>query len=98
MAEQQDDWQEKLRQWAASLEKANFGEYVQLLQNPRRMIVLNFIGGLSRGVGIGVGFLILAAVLVYFLQRLALLNLPVIGQFLADLVRIVQAQLHTPTI
>lgn len=99
MAEPQEPFtKDQLERIAAYLEKANFGEYVQLLQRPYRLILLNFLGGLSRGVGIGIGFVILAALLVYILQKLALLNLPIVGRFIADLVQIVKAQLHTPTI
>ena len=79
-------------------ERVNFGAYVQLLQKPKQLIWLNFIGGLARGVGIGLGFTLLAALLVVIMQQLSVLNLPVIGAYIADIVRIVQAQLHTPTI
>ncbi len=48
--------------------------------------------------GIGVGFTLIAALLVYLLQALAVYNLPVIGGFIAELVKIVQAQLHTPRV
>ncbi len=78
-------------------ERVNFGAYVQLLQRPRRLIWLNFVGGLARGVGIGLGFTLLAALLIVIMQKLSVWNLPVIGTYIADVVRIVQAQLHTPT-
>ncbi len=79
------------------LERANFSAYVQLLQRPLRLIWLNFIGGIARGVGIGIGFTLIAGLVLMALQRMALVNLPFIGSFIADLVRIVQAQLHMPT-
>ncbi len=79
-------------------ERVNFGAYVQLLQRPKQIIWLNFLGGLARGVGIGLGFTVLAALIVLILGQLSVLNLPVVGKFIADIVRIVQAQLHTPTI
>jgi len=79
------------------LEAANFSGYVDLLQRPKRMIVQNFVSGLARGVGIGLGFTLLAAAFVIVFTKLSLLNLPVIGGYIADIVRIVQAQLHTPT-
>ncbi|MHB1682012.1 MAG: DUF5665 domain-containing protein [Bacilli bacterium] len=78
-------------------ERINFGAYVQLLQQPKKLIWLNFIGGLARGVGIGLGFTLLAALLIVVMQELAVWNLPIIGSYIADVVRIVQAQLHTPT-
>lgn len=79
-------------------ERVNFGAYVQLLLRPWKLIWLNFLGGLARGVGIGLGFTLLAALLVVVIQKLSLLNLPIVGAYIADVVRIVQAQLHTPTI
>ncbi|WP_245926323.1 DUF5665 domain-containing protein [Sulfoacidibacillus thermotolerans] len=79
-------------------ERVNFGAYVSLLQKPWRLIYLNFIGGLARGIGIGLGFTLLAALLIVIMQHLAVLNLPLIGSYIADVVRIVQAELHTPTV
>lgn len=90
--------EEPLRILAAHLERGNFAEYVSLITRPSRLLWINFLGGLSRGVGIGVGFTVIGAFLVYVLQALAVYNLPVIGGFIADLVRIVRAQLNTPRI
>lgn len=50
---------------------------------------MNFLGGLSRGFGIAVGITLLSALVLWFLQRLVSLNLPLIGNFIAELVRIV---------
>ncbi|WP_288009111.1 DUF5665 domain-containing protein [Kyrpidia sp.] len=90
--------EEPLRTLAAYLERGNFAEYVYMVTRPSRLIWINLISGLSRGVGIGVGFTLIAALLVYLLQALAVYNLPVIGGFIAELVKIVQAQLHTPRV
>ncbi|MFC4769535.1 DUF5665 domain-containing protein [Effusibacillus consociatus] len=89
---------EHIEQLALHLERAQFAEYVQLLNRPRRLITLNFVSGIARGVGTGLGFTVIFALLLMILQELADQNLPIIGKFLADIVRIVQAQLHTPTI
>ncbi|GGI97357.1 hypothetical protein GCM10010885_03700 [Alicyclobacillus cellulosilyticus] len=83
---------------AAYLERANFAAYADLLQRPWRLAFLNWFGGLFRGFGIGIGFTIVAALVIMLLQWLEILNLPVIGRFIAELVRIVQAQLRVPTI
>jgi hypothetical protein len=88
---------EQINRLALHMERANFSEYVQLMNRPRRLIYLSFLGGLARGVGVGVGFTIIGATLLYFLQKLTLLNLPIIGDYIADIVRIVQAQMNTPT-
>jgi len=76
-----------------AMEKFNIAEYMALLNNPKRFLLLNFMGGVARGLGIAVGATLLAAVLIYALQRLVMLNLPVIGNFIAELVRIVTEQL-----
>ncbi|BCJ86051.1 DUF5665 domain-containing protein [Effusibacillus dendaii] len=78
------------------LERANYAEYVQLLNRPRRLLMLNFFSGIARGVGTGFGFTVVLGIILLIMQKMV--NLPVIGKFLADIVRIVQAQLHTPTI
>ncbi|HHW18054.1 MAG TPA: hypothetical protein GXX30_04045 [Firmicutes bacterium] len=77
-----------------SLERAKIAEYVDLLNRPRRLIYLNLLGGLSRGVGLAVGFTLLGALVIYILTRSFLLNLPIIGNFLGELVWIVQQYLR----
>ncbi|WP_350344868.1 DUF5665 domain-containing protein [Proteinivorax tanatarense] len=72
------------------MEKYNIAEYISILNNPKRYLMINFLAGLARGFGIAVGFTILGAVVVYFLQRVMLLNLPVIGDFIAEIVKLVQ--------
>lgn len=49
---------------------------------------------MSRGVGIAIGFTFFAATIVYILQLLGKLNLPIVGDYIADIVRIVQQQLQ----
>lgn len=82
--------QDKIDELALGMEKMKLAEYVHLLENPRRLMYINFIAGLARGVGIAVGFTILGAVVLYFLRMLVMLNLPLIGDFIAEIVRMVQ--------
>ena len=83
----------KIEELAQSMEKFNIAEYLQLINNPKRFFWINFLGGVFRGFGIAVGITILGAMIIYFLQRLVMLNLPLIGDFIAELVRIVQQHL-----
>ena len=46
--------------------------------------------GIGRGVGIGIGITLISAILVYVLQRIVALNIPVIGEYIADIVEIVE--------
>lgn len=82
-------------QIAQAMEKSRISEYNELLFNPRKLIWVNLMGGAARGVGIAIGFTIFTAIIVYVLQYLGALNLPIIGDFIADIVRIVQHQLDT---
>lgn len=80
-------------QIAQAMEKSRISEYNELLFNPRKLIWVNLMGGAARGVGIAIGFTLFTAIIVYILQYLGALNLPIIGDFIADIVRIVQHQL-----
>ncbi|MNE18656.1 hypothetical protein D3C80_1117040 [compost metagenome] len=83
--------------WSRQLEKSNILEYTQLLNRPWRLIWTNLLSGTARGVGIAIGFTFFAATIIYVLQLLGALNLPIIGDYIADIVRIVQRQLELNT-
>lgn len=83
--------------WTRELEKSRITEYTQLLNRPWRLIWLNLLSGTARGVGIAIGFTFFAATIIYVLQVLGKLNLPIIGDYIADIVRIVQRQLELNT-
>ncbi len=83
----------KVEKLSQDMERFNLAEYINMLNNPRRYLFINFMGGLARGFGIALGFTILGALALWVMQRLVVLNLPVIGDFIAELVAIVQKQL-----
>ena len=80
--------------YAQKQEWAGFTEYVMYLQDRRRLLLTNFLAGLMRGMGFAIGFSILGALVVVLVQRLALENLPGIGAFFAEVVRMVQIKLY----
>ncbi|WP_420832306.1 DUF5665 domain-containing protein [Paenibacillus humicola] len=84
----------RLKKVAIDLEKAQMAEYVNLLHRPLSLIWRNVLAGTARGVGIAIGFTFFAATILYVLQLLGALNLPIIGDYIADIVRIVQRQLE----
>ena len=55
------------------------------------MILSNFVAGLARGIGMALGFSLLGALIVYLLQKLALQNIPVIGEFVAGIIAAVES-------
>lgn len=84
----------KLEAVSTDMERAKIAEYVDLLNRPVALLWRNLLGGLARGVGIALGFTFFAATIVYVLQMLGKLNLPIVGDYIADIVRIVQHQLE----
>lgn len=59
----------------------------------KRRLLSDLASGAARGVGFSIGFTVLGALLLYVLQSIVLANLPIIGKFLAELVRIVESNL-----
>ena len=82
--------EEKISNLAYTLEKAQISDYVSLLENPKKLIYLNFLTGVSRGLGMAIGFTLLGALAIYLLQKIVMLNLPLISDFIADIVRMVR--------
>lgn len=85
----------KIDELIVAMEKMKLAEYIAYLQNYRKMMFVNLLAGIARGLGIAIGFTLLGALVIYLLQKLVLLNLPVIGHFIADLVELVTQELHT---
>jgi hypothetical protein len=83
----------KIDELSISIEKMKLAEYVELLNNPKRLLYINFLSGLAKGIGAAVGFTILGAIVILLLKKLVLLNIPFIGDFVAEIVRLVQYKL-----
>ncbi len=75
------------------MERWRIDDFVHYVNNPKRLILVNFLAGLSRGLGMAIGFTVLGALFLYALFIIAEWNLPIIGQYIARLVRIVQTHL-----
>ena len=46
--------------------------------------------GIAKGVGIGIGVTVITAILIIILQKIVTLNIPIIGEYIADIVDIVE--------
>lgn len=80
------------------IEKSRVLANLELLLDKRRLMWNNFLAGLAKGVGFGLGLSVLAAVLIYLLvmvlKSIVALNIPLIGNYIADLVQLVQDQMQ----
>lgn len=82
----------RLERIADRLELMRLDEFLRHRTLSRRIITEFFIG-IARGVGFSIGFTVLGALVLLLLRNMALSNLPVIGKFLAELVRVVERYL-----
>lgn len=69
-AEHNQNTHEKLEQLTYALERLNLTEYLRYVDNPRRVIRVNMVAGLSRGLGMAIGFTLLGALVVVIVQRI----------------------------
>lgn len=69
------------------MDNMRIAEYVMLMNQPGRLLLMNFILGLIRGFGMGIGFTILVGLLIYMMR--GWVNLPLIGKLIADLLDII---------
>lgn len=62
----------------------------ELLGNKKELIKRNIISGIFKGIGIGIGVTIITSIIVVSLQKIVKLNIPVIGEYVKDIVEIVE--------
>jgi len=72
------------------IEKFNLAEYLALFEHPGRLFWFNLLAGIGRGVGAALGFSLITGLIIYLLQRLIMLNLPVISDFLVNLIILIR--------
>ncbi len=75
-----------------NLEKSHFRDYIAFVSDRKRLLRNAFIFGLVRGVGAAIGFSVLGALLWYILQAVAKSSLPIIGDFISEIVKIIESQ------
>lgn len=72
------------------LQNQNIQEMMYLLGSKKEIIQRNFLAGIFRGIGIGIGVTIITAILLILLRKIVTLNIPVIGEYISDIVEIVE--------
>lgn len=75
---------------ARRLEAMRIADYMELLEKPRKLIFTNFIAGVFRGLGFAIGTTIVFAVVVEFLRRIILINIPLINDYLVQLINLIE--------
>ncbi|WP_322907783.1 DUF5665 domain-containing protein [Paenibacillus campi] len=80
---------ERLDQLTAALDKAEIQDIIENYSSVKRRILTNFIAGAARGLGLSLGTLVILALLGYLLSLLVSFNLPVIGDYISELLKYV---------
>lgn len=79
-----------LERLAARLEAIRLADYLELLEKPKKLLWVNFVAGIARGLGFAIGTTIVFAVVIEILRRLILINIPLISDYLIDLFRLIE--------
>jgi len=91
--EERDEIMKKLEEISERIQGLNLAEYIEMVRSPRRMLVINFVSGLVRGLGIAIGATVLGAIFLIILLDLAESNIPLIAEFVARIIKIVETYL-----
>ena len=81
---------EQIEELNKIIQMANIKEIMYILGDKKKMFLRNILAGIGRGIGIGIGVTLITAIIIYVLRQIVLLNIPGIGQFIADIVDIVE--------
>ncbi|MFW6023047.1 MAG: DUF5665 domain-containing protein [Halanaerobiaceae bacterium] len=93
LKEDKQDIMKKLEELADKIQDINIAEYIELVRSPKKMLYINFISGLARGLGIAIGATLLGAIFLIILLNLAQSNIPLIAEFVARIIKIVETYL-----
>lgn len=75
------------------LERMQLDQYIEYVSNKKRMIWNNLLYGICRGLGFTIGFTVLGAAMIVLLQSVFVENIPLIGGFLAEVIRAIEARM-----
>ncbi len=79
----------KIEKLNANLENTRLYELLTLLESKKQIFIRNLISGIGKGLGIGIGFYLITAALIYILQYIVRLNIPIIGKYISDIIDII---------
>jgi len=81
---------EKIDKLNEVLEKANIRYLSYILGSRKEIFKRNFLAGVARGLGMTIGVAMITVLFIYGLQKVVKMNIPVIGDFVVDIIHIVE--------
>ena len=73
-----------------NLERTRIYEIAEILDSKSKMFFRSVLSGIGKVIGTGIGYYLITAVLIWLLQYIVRLNIPVIGKYISDIVDIVE--------
>ena len=80
--------EKKIEELATSMERSRIEEYTDIIKYPKKLLVVNLLVGIAKGIGMALGFSIIAALLIGILQKM--IDLPLIGEYIANLLKVIE--------
>ncbi len=84
---------DQLEQLLDNFERMELAEYLDYVRDKKKLFRNNLLIGLARGLGSALGFTLLSAIVIVVLQQVISYNIPVIGDFLAEVVDVVKSRM-----
>ena len=81
---------DSIEKLSKTLQEWNISDLTYILGSKKEIIRRNLLAGIFRGVGIGIGVTIITAILIILLKNIVTLNIPIIGEYISDIVEIVE--------
>ena len=81
---------EQLDQLVKRLDCTGVAEYVKLSQKTGKILWLNFLSGIARGLGFSIGTTLVLAVLYKIVSRIISMNIPYLTEWLQNIINMSQ--------
>lgn len=86
-------WRYRLREMWQNMERLHLTEYLRHIGDWRRVLWVNFWGGVARGFGFAVGFTLLSAAALVMLERFSRHSIPGLEQFFDEVLLLLRQNL-----
>jgi hypothetical protein len=96
MSEEHKEKEEKIDRIERLLERidnSGVSEFIRLSQNTRKILWLNFLSGIARGLGFTVGTAIVLAIMYRVVSELISMNIPYLTEMLTNFIDMIQQHL-----
>ena len=71
-------------------QEIKLNDIIYTIGNRKEIIKRNLLAGIFRGIGIGIGVTLISAILITILQKIIRLNIPIISDYIVDIIQIVE--------